>query len=171
MKRPDIPCRSFFMQNHHGILGIQNTMNDTIVIRPFTSTDLTENDQILETLKALTVVSDISTEARSQIAEILTNPPYYVFVAEEDRVIVGTTTLLAEQKIARGGGICGHIEDVAVHADHQGKGIGSKLLTTAIDKARELGCYKIILDCSDANMSYYEKFGFTKVENCMRIDL
>ena len=146
-------------------------MEQTIVIRPFVATDLISSDQIFETLKALTAVSDISPEKRSQIAEVLAKPPHYIFLAENDGVIIGTITLFAEQKIARGGRFCGHIEDVAVHADHQGKGIGSMLLTTAIEKARELKCYKVILDCSDANMSYYEKFGFTKVENCMRIDL
>lgn len=146
-------------------------MENTIIIRAFTPADLTESDQLLDVLKALTTVVGIAHEKRVLLAEMLSKPPYYIFIADENGTIVGTTTLIAEQKIARGGGLCGHIEDVAVHAEHQGKGVGSKLLTAAIEKARELGCYKVILDCNDTNMSYYEKFGFHKVENCMRIDL
>ena len=146
-------------------------MHDTILIRPFTPADLTESDQLLEVLSALTEVSDITPEKRAAMAQVLAHDPYYIFLATENDTIVGTITLLVEQKIARGGALCGHLEDVSVHTNHQGKGIGGKLITRVVEKARELGCYKAILDCNDTHVGYYEKFGFRKVENCMRIDL
>jgi glucosamine-phosphate N-acetyltransferase len=34
--------------------------------------------------------------------------------------------------------------------------------------AVEKGCYKVILDCSDSNVSFYEKCGFSKTEIMMR---
>ena len=33
-----------------------------------------------------------------------------------------------------------------------------------MDQAREAGCYKVILDCSDSNVKFYEKCGFQKKE-------
>lgn len=33
--------------------------------------------------------------------------------------------------------------------------------------AKTLGVYKVILDCNDSNIDFYEKCGFKKKENCM----
>ena len=42
--------------------------------------------------------------------------------------IVGSTTLLIETKFIHNGGKVGHIEDVVVDKEHQGKGIGEKII-------------------------------------------
>lgn len=33
-----------------------------------------------------------------------------------------------------------------------------------MDQAKEVGCYKVILDCSEDNVNFYQKCGFTKKE-------
>jgi glucosamine-phosphate N-acetyltransferase len=40
-----------------------------------------------------------------------------------------------------------------------------------IKKAKENGCYKIILDCDEKVTSFYEKIGFRKDSIMMRINL
>ncbi len=39
-----------------------------------------------------------------------------------------------------------------------------RVLAALLDYAREAWCYKVILDCSDQNVAFYEKCGFEKKE-------
>lgn len=96
-----------------------------------------------------------------------------VFVAADGPRIVGAGTLLVERKFIRQGGIVGHIEDVAVHPEWQGKGVGKLIVDALIGEARTVGCYKIILDCSADLVTFYGRFGFYTHDNAkhMRLDL
>ncbi len=47
------------------------------------------------------------------------------------------------------GGLVGHIEDVVVAKEFQGKGIGEKLIEASLNFAKNCGCYKTILDCAE----------------------
>ena len=51
------------------------------------------------------------------------------------------------------------------------KGIASKLVKHILKEAKNNRCYKAILNCSDDNMGFYEKLGFYKNENEMRINI
>jgi glucosamine-phosphate N-acetyltransferase len=88
---------------------------------------------------------------------------------------------------------CGHIEDVVVDNSYRGQRLGQRyarahqqqhsfllpdlphhltltcdtghrLINALCDAAQELGCYKVILDCSEANVPFYEKCGLTRKE-------
>lgn len=72
--------------------------------------------------------------------------------------------MLIERKFLRGCGLCGHVEDVVVDERARGKRLGVKLLEAAVEAAKAAGCYKIILDCSEANVAFYEKCGLTRKE-------
>ena len=85
--------------------------------------------------------------------------------------IVGTASILIEQKFIHNGSCVGHIEDVVVHKNYEGKGIGSLLIKKCIEIAKEYKCYKIILDCNSSKTGFYEKFGFKSNSLCMRLDL
>lgn len=88
----------------------------------------------------------------------------------EDRV-VGTASLIIEPKFINSGGVVGHIEDVAVHQAYQQHGVGGRLIRHLLDVSRERGCYKVILDCAEEVIPFYEKLGFRRWEQAMRIDL
>jgi glucosamine-phosphate N-acetyltransferase len=77
---------------------------------------------------------------------------------------------LVEDKFIHNGGRVGHIEDVAVHRDHKKQGIGATLVRHAIDQARQRGCYKVILDCAEPLVAFYEHLGFRRHEQEMRMD-
>ena len=97
---------------------------------------------------------------------------YKIFVAEsESGQIIGSITLLVEQKFIHNGGKVGHIEDVVTRKEFSGKGVGSALVQKCIDVAKDEKCYKVILDCSDANVPFYEKAGFRKHEVSMRYNI
>lgn len=89
---------------------------------------------------------------------------YYIIVVEdlESHHVIGTATLFLERKFLRGKGICGHIEEVIVHPDHQRKAIGKLMVLTLIKLAFSLNSYKVILDCSDSNVGFYEKCGLSR---------
>lgn len=92
-------------------------------------------------------------------------------VAVEDDKVIGTATLILEHKFLHRGGTIGHIEDVAVHPRHEGKGVGRAVVCFLIEVARQSGCYKVILSCNDQNLAFYHKIGFRRHDNGMRIDL
>ena len=84
--------------------------------------------------------------------------------------IVGAATLLVEPKLIHGGGRASHIEDIAVAAGSQGRGIGAALVRACLDEASRRGCYKTIPDCSDDVRPFYEKIGIVRHSNEMRYD-
>jgi glucosamine-phosphate N-acetyltransferase len=59
-------------------------------------------------------------------------------------------------------GMVGHIEDIAVAKDQQGKKLGLKMIQALDFVAEKIGCYKSILDCSEANEGFYVKCGFKR---------
>ncbi|HET6589248.1 MAG TPA: GNAT family N-acetyltransferase [Candidatus Nitrosocosmicus sp.] len=128
-----------------------------------------------ETLSNLTTVGDIRfNEYRMEIINrILGDQNYIIIVAEEqeNHTIIGTATLLIEQKFIHNGGRVGHIEDVATRAGFEGIGVGKKIIQKLIEISKELQCYKIILDCDDKVIGFYEKLGFKKKAVMMRLDL
>ncbi|MDB5347947.1 MAG: GCN5-related N-acetyltransferase [Schlesneria sp.] len=93
---------------------------------------------------------------------------YVVLIADR---VAGTASLLIEPKFIHNGGTVGHIEDVAVHLAFQHHGIGAALVKHLLDVCRQSDCYKVILDCEDSVIPFYEKLGFHQWERAMRIDL
>jgi glucosamine-phosphate N-acetyltransferase len=85
------------------------------------------------------------------------------------RTIVGSVTIFIETKLIHNFGKVAHIEDVIVDNTCRGKGLGKILVRKCIDYARIHDCYKIILNCSDENIPFYEKCGFSKKENEMTL--
>src|ERR1700760_2201622 len=56
-------------------------------------------------------------------------------------------------------GLVGHIEDIAVAKDQQGKKLGLRIIQALDYIAEKVGCYKSILDCSEATEVFYVKCG------------
>lgn len=97
---------------------------------------------------------------------------HFFFVALDPHArVVGCLTVFIEQKFIHSCGRVAHIEDVAVHADAQHHGIATKLMEHAKEVAKSFGCYKIILDCSEENVGFYEKLGYHRKEVQMRLTL
>ena len=140
-----------------------------IEIREIKENDL-ENG-FLETLDFLRKASDLDkNKAREILEKIKQNPNQIIQVAIDDKKIVGCITLLIEQKFIHDGGLVGHIEDVVVRKDYEGKGIGMKLVTSMLEYAKRKNCYKTILDCKDDVKQFYERIGFKHESNGMRYD-
>ena len=140
-----------------------------IIIREIQEGDI-ENG-FLESLDFLRKASDIDGSKANEILRgIIQNPNHIIHVAVDGGKIVGSTTLLIEQKFIHDGGLVGHIEDVVVRKDYEGKGIGMKIVMSLLDVAKERKCYKTILDCKDDVKQFYERIGFKYESNGMRFD-
>ena len=122
-------------------------MND-LTIRELKKEDLWNG--FLTSLDSLRKTSSIDeNKANAIFDKINSNNDHIIVVAELNGKIVGTTTLLIEQKFIHDGGIVGHIEDVVVDNKFQGQKIGEKIIKYVLGHARNRGCYKTILDCTD----------------------
>ena len=140
-----------------------------IEIREIEEDDLEKG--FLETLDFLRNASGLDkNKAREILKKIKQNPNHIIHVAIDDKKVVGTTTLFIEQKLIHDGGFVGHIEDVVVRKDYEGKGVGIRLVTSMLERAKEKNCYKTILDCKDDVKKFYERIGFKTESNGMRYD-
>ena len=106
------------------------------------------------------------------------NSDYCTFVCEDTPEqphlggkVIGTASVLLENKMLHYGSRVGHIEDVVVAKQTRLKGVGRSLIDKCVEFCRTNECYKVILDCSNENVAFYEGCGFRVAENCMRIDL
>ena len=134
--------------------------------------DIVESDidiGFLESLDSLRNTSNLDKNTAKEILKkIIENSNHIIHVAEVDGKIVGSTTLLIEQKFIHEGGKVGHIEDVVVSKEFEGRGIGIKLVTSLLEVAKAKNCYKTILDCKDELIPFYERIGFKQESNQMR---
>lgn len=107
-------------------------------------------------LGVLTQAPDLGSSAwRAQFDAYKATPDTYfplVIISRETDRIVGAGTVFLERKFLRGLGRVGHIEDIAVAKDQQGKKLGLRIITALTAISENAGCYKTILNCSTANI-------------------
>ena len=99
------------------------------------------------------------------------NHKIYVICDVNNNEVIGSVTILIETKLIHNLGKVAHIEDVIIDNRNRRKGFGKLLINKCLEYAKKQKCYKIILNCSDKNISFYEKCGFTKKENEMALYL
>ena len=121
-------------------------------------------------LNQLTECSINKSEFKSFVNRLDNNHIIIVAYSALKNNIVGTGTLIVENKLTHNCGKVGHIEDVVIDKNHKGKSLGSKLLAHLKDISIKKGCYKTILNCNDKLCPFYEKNGFVKHSIQMRID-
>lgn len=92
-----------------------------------------------------------------------------IFVIEKQQKIICCGTILIESKLLHNFGKVGHIEDVITDSQFRGQGLGKKIIESLVNYGRQQECYKIILNCTNKNILFYEKCGFTRKENQMSL--
>lgn len=121
----------------------------------------------LELLAQLTKVGDYDEATFTERLKEMSKDDTYKVVVIEDldtAKVIATATLFVERKFIRNCGKCGHIEDVVVDSTYRGLRLGARVIEAVLDAAKESGCYKVILDCSEDNAAFYAKCGLTKKE-------
>lgn len=94
---------------------------------------------------------------------------YYFVYLREDKEIVATAmgilkySLLHDKPSMR-------IENVVVKERYRGNRFGYTVVNRLVELAKDKGCYKVDLSCSNKNVVFYERLGFRLHENTMRLD-
>jgi len=115
-------------------------------------------------LRYLTVAPDVPMELFIKtVLEIQERGDIHVaYTVDDGKIhIHGTATLLYESKLIHGCKKVGHIEDVVVSPNYRDQGIAKHLITSLTQTASET-CYKVILDCTEELVPFYEKCSFTR---------
>lgn len=95
----------------------------------------------------------------------------YCVEYERDTAIVSRGYLIINYRDAIKDKPVGLIEDIWTEEKHRRQGLASIIMNGLIDIAKREGCYKVTLSCDEKNVSLYEKFGFVKHQNAMRLSL
>ena len=56
--------------------------------------------------------------------------------------------------------MCGHLEEISVLKEYQGRGLGKRIIEALTAVAKNVGCCKVILNCSPENEPFYVKCGY-----------
>lgn len=111
---------------------------------------------------------DISYSQFTKFVQNLNNN-HHIFVIEIDNKIIASATLIIETKLIHNNGKVAHIEDVIVDKLYRKQNYGNLIVDHLISFSKNNLCYKVILDCNDFNIKFYEKCGFHKKENQMAL--
>ena len=135
----------------------------------FTTQNLKKIVSVLSQLSIVNIDTDDS-ETLNKLESILkNNKNKYFIVVKYNNEIIGTGSVLIEQKIIHNMGLVGHIEDVVIDNNYRGLGLAKKLIYYLIDICKSIGCYKIILNASKDVEEFYNKCGFETYDCGMKI--
>ena len=124
----------------------------------------------LDLLSQLTTVSKLSQGWCEQRLAMMRDDALQEMVVVEDLDnghLCAAGTMVIENKFIHECGRIGHLEDVVVHAGLRAKGLGKRVVERAVEIAKGHGCYKVLVDCAEKNVAFYEKCGFKR--NCVQM--
>lgn len=84
------------------------------------------------------------------LREIEARDDSYLLVADLGGEVVGMLQLFTFRHFQHRGGRCAEIESMHVADRERGKGVGTRLLRHAVERARELGCYRVQITSNEA---------------------
>ena len=111
-------------------------------------------------LSALYLVAPLGNKPAADLMKVFGHSMFKCFIYSGGR-LVGAGRVLAD------GLDCAYIADVAVHPDHQGKGLGSEIIRRLVDVSA--GHKKILLYANPGTEGFYQKLGFLKMNTAMAI--
>lgn len=133
-----------------------------LLVRPLEREDYTKG--YLSLLSQLTKVGDYDRETYdAQFDRMKALPGVYYIVVIEDvsrQRVVASATLVMELKFIRNAASRGRIEELVVDSEYRKLHLGSYLLELLTVLSRELGAYKITLDCKEELEGFYKKYGY-----------
>lgn len=140
----------------------------TIICRNLNSNDFYKG--YLDLLEQLTDVckNEITYKCFESFVETLFLN-HHIIILEDTNTnkIIGTGTILIEQKIIHNMGKIGHIEDIVVDSNYRKKGLGQQIINKLKNIGKDNNCYKIVLSSTDIGMGLYKSCGFIEKEKSM----
>ncbi|KAH8812771.1 acyl-CoA N-acyltransferase [Xylogone sp. PMI_703] len=147
---------------------VSDSLPEPYKIRPLERDDYAKG--FLDCLKVLTHIGDVTEQQfqeRYDWMDTQAKGGYYILVIEDGKKIVATGVLVVERKFIHNLGTIGHIEEISVREEEQGKHLGLTMIKALDSVAINVGCYKCILNCSEKNEAFYIKCGYHKASTEM----
>ncbi len=142
-----------------------NTCSHKVIIRKGKRADIAELTGLLRLLFAIEEDFIFNDGRQKQgLKMLIKDKRSAVFLAEQDVMVIGMVTIQRIISTAEGGPAA-VVEDVIVHPEHRNKGVGRRLLDTAIDWAAEKGVNRLQLLADNDNISalqFYLHTGWQK---------
>lgn len=101
-------------------------------------------------------------------------PDYRLYVAEDGGKVLGTFALLVMDNLGHLGAPSAIVEDVAVDPGEHGKGVGGAMMRFACERAKDKGCYKLMLSSNQKRErahAFYESLGFERHGFSFRVEI
>lgn len=114
----------------------------------------------LDELSNLYRIAPLGDKPPAALATVFGNSMFTCFAYAGD-LLAGAGRVLAD------GLDCAYIADVAVHPDHQGRGLGTEIIRRLAERAS--GHKKIILYARAGTEGFYRKLGFLHMDTAMAI--
>tara|TARA_Y100001936_G_C15499562_1_gene372573 strand:- start:33 stop:452 length:420 start_codon:yes stop_codon:yes gene_type:complete len=92
-----------------------------------------------------------------------------IYVIEHEKRIIGYGSIYIDYKFYRNCKNVGHIEDLIIDEKFRGNGYSKLIVKELIEFGKEKECYKIILNCKDHYVGFYQKMGFKLNDNTMEL--
>jgi len=139
-------------------------MSDNIKIVPATEADLPSIKPLISELRdVLADTGGIDAGGSLENCAILINDPgHHIFLAKDKDVVAGLINFTTRMTILHTGPSA-LIDELIVSERYRGHGIGSKLISSAVEKCRELGCGEVEVSTEKGNTGareFYKKCGF-----------
>ena len=163
----NIDINYYNLENINEIVNV-NSQNDLFNVNQYMIRNIESNDYFLgyiQLMNQLTTVGNITYEDFDTFVNNLSkNHIVYVIEDIKNKKIIGTGTCFIEPKIIHNCKSVGHIEDVVISNDVRNLGFGKLLIQKLTKYSFDNNCYKVILNCDEKNITFYEKCGFKKRE-------
>lgn len=145
--------------------GVSETM---AMIRLATEEDIPRIVELYHQLAIATSQVELSRshsqdDYRRAFAEICAAPGHELLVAEYDGEVVGTMVLIIVPNLSHGACPWALVENLVVDHGHRRRRFGRLLMDYAIGRARETGCYRIVLSSDIRRQEahrFYRSLGF-----------
>ena len=149
-------------------------MTDIIIREARESDLLTIKKLTLELIEAMGNTEGIDIKLIAENCQnLLSEANSHILVAEIGGVVVGFVNFTTRKTILHRG-LSGLIDEVIIAKSYRGKGLGKQLLSSAIEKSRQLGCCEVEVSTEKTNTKareFYRQCGFTERGVLFEIDL
>ena len=149
-------------------------MTDIIIREAKVSDLLTIRKLTLELIEAMGNTEGIDIKLIAENCQnLLSEANSHILVAEIGGVVVGFVNFTTRKTILHRG-LSGLIDEIIIAKNYRGKGLGKQLLSSAIEKSRQLGCCEVEVSTEKTNIKareFYRQCGFKERGVLFEIDL